>query len=242
MNLVIDVGNTFTKIAVFSEGLPVFEQQIHPEALRETVAVICERFPVSAGILASVGVPVTPMPAWNVSLQKVIVLKADTPVPFTNKYHTPHTLGVDRIALAAAAVSTYPGKNVLVIDAGTCITYDFVNREGEYLGGAIAPGLQMRYKSLPQFTAGLPLVDHRLIPEDYIGTTTQSAILSGVYFGLVNEINGVIAEYSKRFIDLTVILTGGDMQILSIKLKSTIFANPKFLLEGLNYILEYNKH
>ena len=242
MNLVIDVGNTFSKIAVFNEGQPVFEQQIRPEALDTAVAAICKRFPVSAGIWASVGGPVTSMPDWEASLQKSIVLTADTPVPFTNKYDTPHTLGVDRIALAAAAVSEYPGKNVLVIDAGTCITYDFVNQEGTYLGGAIAPGLQMRYKSLPHFTARLPLVDHRLVPETYIGTSTQSAILSGVYFGLLNEINGVIAEYSKRFTDLTVILTGGDMQILSIKLKSTIFANPKFLLEGLNYILEYNKH
>lgn len=156
-------------------------------------------------------------------------------VPFFNNYGSPRSLGVDRIALAAAAAVNYPKKNVLVIDAGTCITFEFKNANDEYLGGAIAPGIQMRFKALHDYTAKLPLVSLASV-EDFIGNNTETSILSGVVNNVVQEIDGVINQYLARFEDLTVILTGGDTLFLAERVKNTIFANPNFLLEGLNAI------
>jgi type III pantothenate kinase len=161
--------------------------------------------------------------------------------PFKNSYATPHTLGVDRIALATAAFYHNPKGNTLVIDAGTCITYDMLNDYGEYLGGAISPGLYMRYKALHEQTSKLPLLEPTDLV-DFIGNSTESSIHSGVVNGMCQEIDGVIDQYKSRFTDLTVILTGGDALFLSKRLKNTIFADSKFLLTGLNYLLEYNKH
>ena len=128
---------------------------------------------------------------------------------------------------------------MLIIDAGTCITYDFINTNNEYLGGAISPGIRLRYRTLNNLTANLPLLDTQL-PQDIIGNSTQNSIHSGVVFGVLKEIDGVIDEYVKKYSDLTVILTGGDTKFLSNQLKNSIFANSNFLLEGLNFILEYN--
>ena len=162
-------------------------------------------------------------------------------MPFKNLYKTPHTLGLDRIALVTAAVKNYPDKNVLVIDAGTSITFDFKNEHEEYLGGSISPGLQMRFKALNTFTAALPLIEPKEDAE-HIGTDTEEAIQSGVIWGVVTEIDGIINWYKKNYNDLTIILTGGDMLFLSKTLKNGIFANSNFLLEGLNYLILFNKN
>jgi type III pantothenate kinase len=135
----------------------------------------------------------------------------------------------------------YPDNNVLIIDAGTCITYDFITNKNEYLGGAISPGIRMRYKGLNNLTANLPLLETKS-PEDIIGSSTNSSIHSGVVNGVVNEIDGFINAYKEKYSYLTVILTGGDANFLSEQLKSSIFANSNFLLEGLNYILEFNSN
>lgn len=145
------------------------------------------------------------------------------------------------MALVCAAVSEFPSKNVLVIDAGTCITFDFVNSNNEYLGGAISPGIRMRYKALHNLTANLPLLETEM-PDHFIGNSTKNAINSGVVYGVLNEIDGVIKAYKEEFSDLTVILTGGDSNFLSKQLKSSIFANSNFLLKGLNFILKYNSN
>uniref|UniRef100_UPI0030D97038 type III pantothenate kinase n=1 Tax=uncultured Salegentibacter sp. TaxID=259320 RepID=UPI0030D97038 len=146
----------------------------------------------------------------------------------------------DRLALVAAGALKYQNKNLLVIDAGTCITFDFKNDKNEYLGGAISPGLQMRLKALHNFTAKLPLVK---LEENItlIGDSTKNSILSGVLNGVAAELDGIIDRYKADYKYLTIILTGGDSQILSKRVKNGIFANPNFLLEGLNYILEFNK-
>jgi type III pantothenate kinase len=144
------------------------------------------------------------------------------------------------MALAAAAFFRQPRTNTLVIDAGSCITYDFMNDFGEYRGGGISPGLRMRYKALHTFTARLPLL-HPAAPDELIGNATESSMHSGVVNGLVAEIDGIIAMYNDRYPDLTVILTGGDAQFLSERVKSSIFAHSNFLLEGLNQLLVYNK-
>ena len=175
-------------------------------------------------------------------LQKIpffIVLDSSTKVPFKNLYSSPTTLGIDRIALAAAAVSLYPQKNTLIIDAGTCITYDFVNLKSEYLGGAISPGIDIRYQSLHHYTSKLP----KLIKSEahnLIGTSTSEAIHSGVINGVIHEIEGVIRQYELDFHDLTIVLTGGDTKFLFKQLKNSIFANQNFLLHGLNKILTFN--
>ena len=167
------------------------------------------------------------------------VLTNTSKVPFKNSYATPHSLGVDRLALAAAAYNHNPRGNTLVIDAGTCITYDLVNNFGEYIGGAISPGMRMRYNAMHEQTSGLPLLEPDEIL-DFIGNSTESCMHSGVINGLTQEIDGVIDQYQSRFQDLTVILTGGDSHFFAKRLKNTIFANSKFLLEGLNCLLEYN--
>ena len=167
------------------------------------------------------------------------MISSFTEVPFKNLYKTPKTLGVDRIALVAGAVSQFSGHNILVIDAGTCITFDFVNSEGEYLGGAISPGLKMRFNSLNYFTANLPLLEIDELT-DFIGKNTKESINSGVINGAIQEIDGVINQYNKKFLDLTVVLTGGDTNFLAKQLKSSIFANQNLLLQGLNRILIHN--
>jgi type III pantothenate kinase len=176
----------------------------------------------------------------NLRIQ-VHALTHQTKVPFQNRYATPETLGVDRIALVVAAVTQYPKQNVLVIDAGTCITYDFKTDKEVYLGGGISPGIQLRYKTLNLLTANLPLLEPKM-PENYIGNSTENAIHSGVSIGVITEIDGIIDRYKEQFEHLTVILTGGDTNFLAKRLKNTIFANSKFLLEGLNNVLEYIRY
>lgn len=240
MNLVIDAGNSLVKMAVFQNDRILEKQVFTKDNFHRNFEIIRRKFPrLTNSIISSV---TSRDPELISEIKKhypLLELDHSVKLPFINKYITPGTLGKDRIALIAAAVNSYPGKNVLVIDAGTCITYDFKTRKEEYLGGAISPGMQMRFKSLNKFTANLPLVEPR--PEAaLIGTSTETSILSGIINAIRMELDGMIASYQSEFEDLTVIFTGGDSQILSITLKNSIFANSNFLLEGLNSILEFN--
>ena len=158
--------------------------------------------------------------------------------PFQNCYATPKTLGIDRMVLAAGATLQFPSQNRLVIDAGTCVTYDFIDEENNYLGGAIAPGLRLRYEALHNFTAKLPLLSLES-PNNFIGTSTSESIHSGVVNGFVYEIDGFINEYKARYSNFIIILTGGDTDFLAKRLKNTIFANSNFLLESLNQTFQY---
>ena len=171
----------------------------------------------------------------------LLVLNYKMNFPFVNLYETPSTLGVDRLALVSAAAAQYPNKNVLIIDSGSCITYDFLDHKNCYLGGAISPGLEMRYKALNNFTAKLPFLDMKT-PKSLTGNTTNSSIHAGVVRGTLFEIEGFIASYRKEYEDLTIILTGGNAHFLRDSLKSGIFANSNFLMEGLHYLLENNKY
>jgi type III pantothenate kinase len=242
MNLVIDIGNSFVKLAVFEGDNLLSKAVIGQDVLLKEVDLLKKKHPaLTKAILSSVGkLPKNDSDQLNKKLN-VVTLNRHTKVPFVNNYSTPKTLGIDRIALVSASVSQFPDNNVLIIDAGTCITYDFVTGKNEYLGGAISPGVRMRYESLHTFTANLPLLDTE-IPNDMIGDSTSTSIHSGVVYGVLNEIDGVIARYKQKYPDLTVILTGGDANFLSKQLKSSIFANSNFLLEGLNYILQFNSN
>ncbi|CAM1370476.1 Type III pantothenate kinase [Tenacibaculum sediminilitoris] len=239
MYLIIDVGNTRVKVAVFEidtiKEVFTFEKiNIIPELKK-----IISNFSISNSIVSSVANFTDEETKKIKELLNPVFLDSNTKVPFENLYKTPKTLGVDRIALASAAVNKYPNQNVLVLDAGTCITYEFITDEGNYLGGAISPGIAMRYKALHTFTSKLPLLEANEL-ENFIGTDTESSIHSGVINGISNEIDGIIAEYQKKYPDLTVVLTGGDTYFLSKQLKSVIFANPNFVLEGLHTILIHN--
>ena len=237
MNFIIDVGNTRVKLALF-KGKALLKMTFSSyEDIKENCLLWLEEHPIVNVIISSVGHPDIVKKDWFLNYN-LIYLDHTTKAPFTNKYNTPKTLGVDRIALIAAAAAHYPKENVLVIDAGTCITYDFLTSKNEYLGGAIAPGINIRFKSLNDYTANLPLLE---IGEfSLIGTSTNTSILSGVLNGFVVEIDGVIGQYLKEYPNLTVVLTGGDANFLAKKLKSSIFAIPNFLLEGLNSILIHN--
>jgi len=239
MNLVIDIGNTKVKVAVFELDTIITAVVCEEINLVKELKRISNQYAFKRSIVSSVK---DINEEYLEELQKLpflITLNTDTPLPFKNLYATPSTLGNDRIALAAAAVCIHTFKNTLVIDAGTCITYDFINAKNEYLGGAISPGIAMRYKSLHQYTGNLPLLSKN---EEFniIGTSTKSSIHSGIINGISCEIKGVIAQYKQDFGDLTIVLTGGDTKFLSKQLKNSIFAHQNFLLRGLNKILTFN--
>lgn len=242
MDLVIDIGNTLTKLAVFnSDGIIVLRTTIPEKDLASKLDTVEIDFPtIEWCILSSVGSVAPEHLKLLEKRYKVLHLTSDLPVPFSNKYESPRTLGVDRIALVSAAFDQYPNKNVLIVDAGTCITYDFLDAEGVFYGGAISPGLNMRYKAMHTFTDKLPL----LVPMEHaslIGGNTTEAMHSGVLCGLTYEIEGYIKAYREKYPDLTVVLTGGDAHFLRDTIKNDIFANTNLLLEGLLYILKYNK-
>ena len=241
MNLIIDVGNTRIKLAVFDDQTLQFKKTCRNKEFLQTLSEIVEEYPaLSRCIISSVGDFDNEYLELLSHKFSMLILTGQTKVPFKNDYSTPSTLGVDRIALISAAATEYPGANVLVIDAGSCITYDFINAKNEYLGGAISPGIEMRYEALNSFTANLPLLKTNL-PEKTIGDSTKTSIHSGVVNGVLYEIDGFIRTYIENYSDLTIILTGGDAHFLRDSLKNDIFANPNFLLVGLNYILEHNR-
>ena len=239
MLLAIDIGNTRIKGAVFENDTVIESFVFSKNELEKKIENILKNFPeVTHLVVASVG-----------NLGKEDFLKIDKRLkidfishedqfPFENLYATPKTLGIDRMVLASGATLQFKNQNRLVIDAGTCTTYDFINDKNQYLGGAISPGLRLRYESLHNFTAKLPLLTVEN-PENFIGNSTSESIHSGVVNGLINEIDGFINEYKQIYPKFTIILTGGDSDFLAKRLKNTIFANSNFLLESLNHLFQY---
>jgi type III pantothenate kinase len=240
MNLIIDAGNTRVKVAVFEKNTLINVVSVEREVFLSEIEKKIKKYKIEDGILSSVSFISEKMIQTLQNLINLTVLSSLTNVPFINLYETPKTLGVDRIALVTGAVIKYSKKNVLVIDAGTCITYDFVNAQLEYLGGAISPGIEMKYKALNNYTNKLPVLEKK-VPRNFIGNNTNESIHSGVVNGVIAELDGVINQYKKKYSDLTVVLTGGDTNFLAKQLKSSIFANQNFLLDGLNEILIFNK-
>lgn len=238
MKIIIDEGNTNVKIAVYQLDNLLELIIITISELEDNVLALYQKYPIRAMIVSSVG-----KHAYNVvkkmDLPKVVFVERDLPVPFQNLYQTPHTLGFDRIALVVAAVSQFPNSNVLVIDAGTCVTYDFVDEKRNYHGGAISPGLQMRLKAMHHYTAKLPLITISKEVSSFIGRNTNDSLQIGAVLGLANEIDGFINMYTQNYDNLKVVLTGGDAINLCKQLKSTIFVRPNFLLDGLNSLLTY---
>ena len=239
MNLVIDIGNTQIKTAVFEENILIFKDQFESEQAVYRILSIAEQYNIKHAIMSHVA-----HLDQNIffELKKIvnpIELNYKTKLPFKNMYITPKTLGVDRLALVAGAKGQFPDENVLIIDAGSCITFDFIDQNAEYFGGDISPGIEMRYKAVNHYTAKLPLLERNdTIPQ--LGDSTQNAIHRGILNGVIQEIEGVINQYKSKYQKLTVVLTGGDTIFLAKNIKSSIFAIPNFLLEGLNSILIHN--
>jgi len=239
--LIIDIGNTLRKLAIF-EGKEIVHRETLPDIKPETLAkFILDNGPFHGIIQSSVVIHSRELVEILAQAGRFILLTELTPLPFKNLYQTPKSLGKDRLAAVAGAYSLYPGRNVLIIDAGTCITYDLLTANGEYLGGAISPGMRMRFKAMHTFTGKLPLVDADEF-DDLIGSSTRESLLSGVYNGMTGEIRDMIKLFKERFEDLIVIITGGDHQFLLNKLKISIFAVPELVLLGLNEIFDYNDH
>ena len=242
MILTIDVGNSRIKAAVF-ENDTLTELFAFPAAeLSRNVAGILKKYPnTSDAVIASVQDMAPETLSEALKPLRCRFVSAQDPMPFVNQYKTPLTLGIDRRVLAAGATLAYPGANRLVIDAGTCVTYDFIDADDNYLGGAITPGLRMRYTALHDYTAKLPLPETEM-PAHWIGDSTDNAIHSGVVNGLLYEIDGFINEYKAVYPKIIIILTGGDTNFLAKRLKNTIFANSNFLLESLNLTFHYTNH
>lgn len=238
MNLIIDIGNTRTKTACF-EGDKMVWQNTYDSFTSLEKDIKQKAF--SNAIISSVAKEEFTNFVKNI-VPDALILNYQLPIPINNLYRTPQTLGNDRIANAVAAYRSYRNTNTLIIDAGTCLKFDFINEKNEYLGGAIAPGLLMRFKALHTLTANLPLVEnyHEMM---LIGDDTKASIVSGCYNGVQHEIEATINHYHRTYSDLKIIITGGDVskiEKMDFSQKNSIFADHWLTLKGLNEILKYN--
>ena len=240
MNLILDIGTSFIKIAIFSKSEILFKESI-PEVSVDYVSLILKNFPdIKYAILSSVRKRDTALLDFlDKNFHMSIELSAKTPVPVKNLYGSPSTLGYDRLAAVVGANTIFPDANILVIDIGSAITIDFINNKNEFPGGNISPGMVMRFRALSEFTANLPLEYPREDP-DLMGSDTSGAIISGVENGIIFEVDGYIRKLSSREKDLKVIMTGGDAAFFAEKIKTQILVDVNLTLKGLNRILEYN--
>ena len=244
MNLTIDIGNTRIKSAVF-EGKNLLEvKAFDKSAFEEEVRGLFNRNPnIRQAIISSVAEAASDYESVLTDHVRVFQLDQNLSLNFSSKYDDTSKLGADRKALIAAAVTIYPAQDVLVIDMGSCVTYDVVDRSGLHRGGGISPGWQMRLNAMHTFTGRLPQLstfEDTTERKEVTGTNTHQSMLNSTYYGLLGEIDQRIDHYKSEFSDLTVILTGGDAQSFSVRLKNRIFAHSNFLLEGLNALLEHN--
>ena len=240
MNLIIDIGNTLLKVFLFEGKEMSFSQQIKTSEKQKLFDVLHQADIIENGIISSVvELEKSFFNQINRYCKRLIVLEEHTSLPIINEYETISTLGKDRIAAAVGAYTIFPETNVLVIDAGTALTIDFITQTGQYAGGNISPGLAMRFKALNYYTSKLPLLSKA---NDFplLGKNTNQAIVAGVQNGIIFEIDHYINELKDKYEDLKVILTGGDSFFFAHKLKNPIFAEPFLTAIGLNRILRYN--
>jgi type III pantothenate kinase len=243
-NLVVDIGNTFTKIGVFEhdELLAANQYQSLDTAV---ITDFLNNHNISRAIISSVKPGVENWQSVLSEKTPVIWFNAEMTGGVNNRYQTQATLGPDRLAAVIAANHLYPGMNSLVIDAGTCITYDWVDANGNYFGGSISPGLKMRFKAVNYYTAALPLVNADETFAETYGNDTTSSIRSGIQNGIKYELTGFIESYKSNIKDLNIILTGGDSIFFDTLLKNSIFApcikiDPHLVLKGLNAAIPHN--
>lgn len=242
MKLVIDIGNTLTKLAVFDKSGMVDFIAVPKDSIESVKKLLNAHPGMHSAIIASV---VELDPALISLLQtrlKIRFLDASTALPFKNMYQSIATLGYDRIAAVAGASAIFPGHDVLIINAGTCITYDIITSKNEYLGGTISPGIQMRFKAMHTFTSKLPFIKPTFEARtELIGKNTETSMQSGVQNGVLHEVDGIIDNYKSLFPELKVVVSGGDYKYFDKTLKNNIFATPNIVLTGLNRIHDFNE-
>ncbi|HSB93545.1 MAG TPA: type III pantothenate kinase [Flavitalea sp.] len=233
-----DFGNTRMKVGVF-KGRELESVEVLPSDENAVIIDLLDKYRPDKAILSSVINHRPEIEALLAQHCRFHKLNHQSVLNFTTPVGRPDTIGADRLALVAAAVDNFPDSNKLVIGLGTCITFNFINRSNEFVGGSISPGMEMRFKSLNHFTAKLPIVE-----KDWnfslIGYDTRTNILSGVILGMAKEIDGVIDEYKNRYRNFNVVLTGGDAPYFVYHLKNKIFADPNFIFKGLYAISEKN--
>ena len=238
MNLVIDIGNTRAKLAFFDQGKIVSYSAFENLSIND-IGNFAAHTNAEYCMLTSVKEADKSILAYLENHYKTLLLSHHTLLPVKNLYESPETLGKDRIAAAVAASEMFPGSDALIIDAGTAITYDLLLGGRTYLGGAISPGLNLRFRALHAFTGKLPLITD-ISPAPLTGVNTADSIRSGVINGAICEMEGIIGLYQAKYPDIKVILTGGNHYFFDKQLKIKTFAAPNLVLEGLNIILEYN--
>jgi type III pantothenate kinase len=238
MNLIVDIGNTNTKLAVYNNHKKVSVSRINEISCEELEKEL-SNYKITKAIVSSVrDLPPFITDLFTVNIPKVHFLSYKSKLPFKIEYETPETLGTDRIAAIAGAYRLYEGDNVLIIDAGTAITFDFLI-DDKFKGGNISPGIDLRLKALHKFTGKLPLIEKSL-DFSFPGRNTTHAILAGVITGVTFEINEYIRTFKKGKKNIKVIITGGDSGFIKEKLSHKTIHMPDIVIDGLNYILEYN--
>lgn len=238
MNLALDFGNTRIKAGFFKGG--DLADRAAFDSVEELIAAIPTFREVENCIIGSVTNAHLPVQEALRGKIKTLVFAATTPIPLKNLYKSALTLGSDRIAASVGAWTSHPNRNVLTIDAGTCVKYNFVNATNEYLGGAISPGLPMRLKAMNHYTHALPLVEMEKNFVQLIGGTTAESLLSGALVAAAAEVDGMIDRYRALYPDLEVLITGGDADYLCKQVKNRFFADQNLLLKGLHTILTFN--
>ncbi|MBL7759811.1 MAG: type III pantothenate kinase [Sediminibacterium sp.] len=236
--LCLDFGNTRLKAAVFS-GRNFVEELVLPDASPETILELIRKYQPTKSILSSVIRHPTEIEALLKTHTRFHPLGHTSQLSFSTPVGKPETIGADRLAMCAAAVDMFPNQHNLAIGLGSCITYNFISNRHEFLGGSISPGMTMRFRSMNEYTALLPMIE----PEHHfplVGYDTKTNLLSGVILGMSKEIDGIIDAYALKYSNFNVLLTGGDMPFFVPHLKNRIFADPNLIYKGLYAISEYN--
>ena len=242
MNLIIDLGNTRIKYFVFNNNNEIDSTNLNLDDWEIELNKLLDKYPsISRCIISDVNGSITREIENILSPLPYIYCSSELKLPFESRYKPFNQLGSDRIALITSSVIEYPKENILIIDLGTCITYDILTNNAIHLGGSISPGYLMRYKALNKFSGKLPLLEPQMV-FNAIGENTEQAIHSGVTNGVISEVKETVNYYKKEYKFLKIILSGGDAQKLSKTLKNTIFANENFLAKGLNFILSNNSN
>ncbi len=242
-NLVIDIGNSRSKVAVFADGqISYFETFSHADEI--PVETLAAQYKIKKSILSSVSQQADLLEQKLQGISSYLRFSAKAQTVININYRNPQTLGLDRLAAIIGARSIYSRQNCLIIDAGTCITYDAVDQAGNYSGGSISPGINMRFKAMHTFTGRLPLVNADEDFQETLGDDTQSAMVSGVQNGVFFEVLGFIESYKKRYPELQMIICGGDANFFDRRLKNTIFAHTfkteqHLVLIGLNEVINH---
>lgn len=243
MNLCIDQGNSRTKVALMTDDGQMINHFIYKSFSSTDVERLFDLYDITDSIISSVvNIEAAVVNTLSRRSRHFVLFDHNTPVPIVNKYDTPQTLGQDRLAAAVGANSICPNENLLIIDVGSAITYDFVTAEGEYLGGNIAPGLKMRFTMLQRMTKKLPLVEveeKELIP--LFGKNTRDAIAAGVIRGIAYEVKGYIRTLKERVPHVQTFLTGGNAPFVMNNVRMDMHYEKHLVLRGLNTILVYNK-